>query len=378
MVIKGIGKGFFLLILAVTTLGFFHILGPYFSAVLWATILAVIFHPLKIRIRKALGDKNGIASLLTLVSICLIVFAPLAIVASSLAVECNALYERLQNNQTELTSVTRSIMMHSPDWLRGFLADNHLTSAEQIQQKLSDVVMEGGEFFANSVMQISKSTFSFAVNFGVMLYLLFFLLKDGAYLLGLILEALPLSGYVKHHLFAKFAAVARATVKGTVVVAAVQGALGGIAFWFADIQGSILWGSLMAFLSLIPAVGSAIIWLPVVLYFFFSGALVKGLALTFFFVVIIGLVDNILRPLLVGKDTKMPDYLILIATLGGMEIYGINGFVIGPLIAALFIASWNLFSGKEHRGNADEIDPEVIEEGSHQPTATHEKEEDPT
>ena len=135
---------------------------------------------------------------------------------------------------------------------------------------------------------------------------------------------------MKHHLFVKFAAVSRATVKGTVVVAVVQGALGGLAFYFTGIDGSLLWGALMAFLSIIPAVGSAIIWVPAVIYFFATGMLWKAIFLVVFFVVVIGLVDNILRPLLVGKDTKMPDYLILISTLGGMEIYGINGFVIGP------------------------------------------------
>jgi len=196
---------------------------------------------------------------------------------------------------------------------------------------------------------------------------LFFLLKDGAYLVNLILEALPLSKYVKHHLFMKFAAVSRATVKGTVIVAIVQGALGGVAFWITGIEGVLLWGALMAFLSLIPAVGSAIIWVPAAIYFFASNQLWQGIFLVVFFVVIIGLVDNILRPLLVGKDTKMPDYLILIATLGGMEVYGINGFVIGPLIAALFIACWNILSGRDNRENIEEIDEDFIEDGKAPP-----------
>ncbi|WP_075181987.1 AI-2E family transporter [Pantoea sp. 1.19] len=371
MNVKGISKGFFIVILAITTLAFLHILGPYFSAIMWGAILAIIFHPLKTRIRRGIGDRNGLASLITLGIICLIVFIPLAIIASSLAVEFNALYHRLQTNQTELASVMTSVVNHLPEWARHLLSENNLDNAGDIQQKLSEAAMKGGQFFAGSIMFIGKSTFSFLIGFGVMLYLLFFLLKDGAWLVSLALDAIPLSDYVKHHLFVKFAAVSRATVKGTVVVAVVQGALGGLAFWFAGIQGSILWGSLMAFLSLIPAVGSALIWLPVVLYFLFSGALVKGMILAFFFVVVIGLIDNILRPLLVGKDTKMPDYLILISTLGGMEIYGINGFVIGPLIAALFIASWNLLSGRDHAGNTDEIDQAFIAEGLQHPDQQH-------
>ncbi|SUB72128.1 putative inner membrane protein [Pluralibacter gergoviae] len=203
-----------------------------------------------------------------------------------------------------------------------------------------------------------------------MLYLLFFLLKDGPWLVRQIMDSLPLSDFVKHHLFAKFAAVSRATVKGTVVVGAVQGLLGGIAFKIVGIDGSILWGALMAFLSLVPAVGSAIIWVPAAIFLFATGQIWQGAFLVGFFVIIVGLVDNILRPLLVGKDTKMPDYLILITTLGGMEIYGINGFVIGPLIAALFIACWNLLSGREHEGNVDELDDDFIQEGEQRPRIT--------
>ena len=363
MRVKGLNIGFFIVILAMVTVAFFDVLAPYFSPILWAAILAVIFAPLKTWLRHKLGDRNGLASLITLLAICLIVFTPLAIIASSLVVELNTVYLKLQSNSAQLPTVFADLLQHLPDWLRSFLSEHQLNNAAQIQQKLSGFALRGGQYLAGSVFLIGKGTFTFTVGFGVMLYLLFFLLKDGSYLVHLILEALPLSTYVKHHLFMKFVAVSRATVKGTVVVALVQGILGGLAFWFVDLDGSLLWGALMAFLSLIPAVGSAIIWVPAAIFFFATGALWKGLFIVGFFVVVVGLVDNILRPLLVGKDTKMPDYLILIATLGGMEIYGINGFVIGPLIAALFIACWNLLSGKDNRDNVEEIDEEFIEEG---------------
>ena len=359
---NGLTKGFFIFILALVTWAFFDVLSPYFSAILWAAILTVIFNPVKNKLRTALGDRNGLASLLTIGIICLIVFIPLMVILSSLAIELNVVYTKLQENNTQFPEVVASIFNHLPDWASGFLADHNLNNAAQIQKKLSDVALQGGQYLAGSAFLIGKGTFGFAISFGIMLYLLFFLLKDGPYLVLLILESLPLSSYVKQHLFAKFAAVARATVKGTVAVALAQGALGGFAFWIAGLDGSILWGALMAFLSLIPAVGSAIIWVPAAIYLFATGQLWQGAFIVGFFVIVIGLVDNILRPLLVGKDTRMPDYLILIATLGGMEIYGINGFVIGPLIAALFITCWNLLSGREHAGNTDEIDEEFIEE----------------
>ncbi len=363
MRVKGLNIGFFIVILAIVTIAFFDVLAPYFSAILWAAILAVIFAPLKSLLRRKMGDRNGLASFVTLLIICLIVFTPLAIITSSLVVEINTVYTKLQTNSAQFPTVFASLLQHLPEWAQTWLADHDLNNAAQIQQKLSGFALKGGQYMAGSVFLIGKGTFTFTVGFGVMLYLLFFLLKDGAWLVGLILEALPLSTYVKHHLLMKFAAVSRATVKGTVVVAVVQGVLGGFAFWITDIDGSLLWGALMAFLSLIPAVGSAIVWVPAAIFFFATGALWKGLFLEGFFVIVVGLVDNILRPLLVGKDTKMPDYLILIATLGGMEVYGINGFVIGPLIAALFIACWNLLSGRDNRENVEEIDEEFIEEG---------------
>lgn len=360
---NGLNKGFFLFLLAMVTWAFFDVLSPYFSAILWAAILTVIFYPVKNKLRSALGERNGVASLLTLGIICLIVFIPLMLILSSLAVELNVVYNKLQHNDAQFPEVVASLFAHMPEWARSFLADHSLDNAAKIQQKLSDVALKGGQYLAGSAFLIGKGTFGFAISFGIMLYLLFFLLKDGPFLVRQILDSLPLSNFVKQHLFAKFAAVSRATVKGTVVVAIVQGTLGGIAFYIVGIEGSILWGALMAFLSLIPAVGSAIIWVPAAIYLFSTQQLWQGFFIVGFFVVVVGLVDNILRPILVGKDTKMPDYLILITTVGGMEIYGINGFVIGPLVAALFIACWNILSGRDHAGNAEELDKDFIEDG---------------
>jgi len=360
---NGLTKGFFILILLIVTWAFFDVLSPYFSAILWAAILAVIFYPVKNTLRIRMGDRNGLASLLSVLLICLIVFIPLMVIFSSLAFELNIVYTRLQQNDTQFSGVFASLFSHLPDWVRALMIEHDLDTATQIQQKLSEAALRGGQYLAGSAFLIGKGTFGFAISFGVMVYLLFFLLKDGPWLMRQILDSLPLSNFAKQHLFAKFAGVARATVKGTAVVALVQGLLGGIAFWVVGINGSILWGALIAFLSLIPAVGSAIVWVPAAIYLFATHQLWQGLFIVGFFVLVVGLVDNLLRPLLVGKDTKMPDYLILITTLGGMEIYGINGFVIGPLIAALFIASWNLLSGRDHAGNAEEIDDAIIEEG---------------
>jgi predicted PurR-regulated permease PerM len=160
-------------------------------------------------------------------------------------------------------------------------------------------------------------------------------------------RAIPLDEEHKNLLLAKFTTVVRATVKGNIAVALVQGILGGLIFWILGIEGVVLWGALMAFLSLLPAIGASLVWVPAALYFLATGAIWKCVILVAFCVGVIGLVDNLLRPILVGKDTKMPDWVVLISTLGGMALFGINGFVIGPLVAALFMASWDIYARAE-------------------------------
>jgi predicted PurR-regulated permease PerM len=215
-----------------------------------------------------------------------------------------------------------------------------------LQQKLSTIAVQGSQLIATRALNIGQNTFQFLISLGIMLYLLFFLLRDGAALAIRVRNAVPLEEAHKRDLSQKFTTVIRATVKGNIVVAASQGLLGGFIFWALGIQGPVLWGVLMAFLSLLPAVGAGLIWVPVAIYFFATGALWQAVTLTAFGVFVIGLVDNILRPVLVGKDTKMPDYVVLISTLGGMALFGLNGFVIGPVIAALFMATWDLFAPK--------------------------------
>jgi predicted PurR-regulated permease PerM len=212
---------------------------------------------------------------------------------------------------------------------------------------------EGGQVLAPQALSLGMNTFEFMIGLGIMLYLLFFLLRDGNTISERIREAIPLRGDQKAALFTRFADVVRATVKGSILVAIAQGSLGGIAFWFLGIHAPLLWAALMAFLSLIPAVGSALIWVPVAIYFLATGAIWQGLGLILYGVLVIGLVDNLLRPFLVGKDTKLPDYVVLISTLGGIKIFGLNGFVIGPLIAALFIASWRLYRDEQEQRGAD-------------------------
>jgi predicted PurR-regulated permease PerM len=212
-----------------------------------------------------------------------------------------------------------------------------------IEAKLESVATSGARLAAAQAVSFGQGAFSFAISLGIMLYLTFFLLRDGAALQRTIGERIPVESAMRRDLFEKFATVIRATIKGSIVVAIVQGAIGGLVFWFIGIQAPLLWGVVMGFLSLVPAVGTGLIWVPVAIYLFATGQMWQGAVLTGCGLFVIGMVDNVLRPILVGKDTRMPDYVVLISTLGGISVMGINGFIVGPVIAALFIAAWDIF-----------------------------------
>lgn len=334
----------FLLMLVAVSVAFVWILLPFYGAVFWGSVLAIIFTPFYRRLLAIMKHRRNLAAITTLLLCLIVVILPITIMTISMLQEGVVVYQRIRSGELNFGAYFQQIMNALPPWLVNLLDRSGLTNISELQEMLSTGVLQGSQFVAMHALSIGQNTFEFVVSFGIMLYLLFFLLRDGAALSSKIKQAIPLSMEHKRHLFGKFTTVIRATVKGNVVVAAIQGALGGVMFSFLGIQGALLWGFVMAFLSLIPAVGAGLIWLPVAIYFLVTGAIWQGVVLIGFGMFVIGLVDNLLRPVLVGRDTRIPDYVILISTLGGLVLFGLNGFVIGPVIAALFIAAWDLFS----------------------------------
>lgn len=334
----------FLLLLTAISIAFISILLPFYAAIFWGGVLAVIFTPLHRRLLSLLGGRSpNLAAFLTLLCITLIVILPMLFIAASLANEVAGLYTRINSGQLNLGGYYEQIVGALPPSVHGWLDSFGLGDLLSIREKLSAGALQASQFLAKQAVNIGQNTFQFVVGLGIMLYLLFFLLRDGAIIVPRLRRLIPLEDSHRHGLFQKFATVVRATVKGNIVIAATQGLLGGLMFAFLGIQGALFWGVTMAFLSLLPAVGASLIWVPVAIYFLVTGALWQGIVLILFGVLVIGLLDNLLRPILVGKDTKLPDYVVLISTLGGLSVFGLNGFVIGPLFAALFMACWDLF-----------------------------------
>ena len=336
-------KSLLVLVLAATLL-FALIIWPFFGAICWAVFIAIVFWPLHKRFLRGSRGRRNTAALASLTVILLIVILPMAMLIASITEEASMMVAKLRSGEIQLATFFQKFIEVLPEWARGILQRFGMTDLGLLQQKILATLGNSSQVVTSRVLGIGQVTLDFIVAFFVMLYVVFFLFRDGERLTRGIARSIPLHPKHTQRLMTQFATVVRATVKGNIVVALVQGALGGIAFLVLGVPGAVLWGAVMALLSLLPAVGAVLVWAPVAAYFFFSGELIKGIGLTLWGAVVIGLVDNVLRPILVGKDTRMPDYLVLVATLGGIVVFGLNGFVIGPVIAAVFLVSWDMLA----------------------------------
>lgn len=328
------------------TLALAWVLLPFYGTILWAVIIALLFSPLHRRLLLRLKRRRTLAALLTLAVAVVMMVLPFALLSAALAREAMQVYDAVQSGEWNPTRYFKNLFDALPAPLHALLDRIGLTNFAALQRRLTAALAQGSQFVATRALGIGQDTFEFVAALFITTYIAFFLIRDGEGLARSVRHALPLPVQSKKELAEKFTTVIRATVKGNLLVAAIQGALGGLAFWVLDIPAALMWAVLMAFLSLLPAVGAALVWFPVAAYLFLTGAMGQALALVAFGVLVIGLVDNLLRPMLVGKDTRMPDYVVMITTLGGMAVFGVNGFVIGPAIAAMFIAVWQIQQGE--------------------------------
>lgn len=339
--LKKLETNTFLLLLILVTVGFLMILQPFFGTIFWACAISVIFFPMHTKLLKRLKGRPNTTALLSVTVCVLVVVLPVTFLISSVVAEGADFYKQLESGEVSPDKYVDQVRTAFPAVQQTL--DRFGVDFAKVKEGLLSTSMSVGKWLAQNALSIGQNTFKLLLNTCLMLYLIFFLLRDGQYLIDLLIRALPMGDARERMLFAKFGEVTRATIKGNVVIAIIQGTLGGLIFWALGIPGALLWGVIMAMLSLIPAVGPAIVWAPVAIYLFANDENVKGTILIAFGVGVIGLVDNIFRPILVGRDTKLPDYVVLLSTLGGLGLFGINGFVVGPLVAALFIAFWGIF-----------------------------------
>ena len=354
-------------LLVAVSVAFVWILLPFYGTILWGAIIALLFAPLNRWLLPRMGQRRTLAALVTMLAAIVMVVLPAALVATSLAREASQLYARIESGELKPALMLRGLFDALPTWLTDLLGRFGLGNFDLIQRKLTQAVTQGSQFIATQTFNLGQDALGLVVSVAIALYLAFFLVRDGGAIMRGIRMAIPLPPDDKQELLEQFGTVLRATVKGNLVVALVQGALGGLAFWVLGVNAALLWAVLMAVLSLLPAVGAGLVWGPVAIWLFATGEVWQSVGLVLYGVLVIGLVDNVLRPLLVGKDTGMPDYLVLISTVGGISAMGINGFVIGPVIAAMFVAVWGIQTATRVKARAAAMSADDVVASPHQP-----------
>ncbi len=338
---------FWLMLIGVTA-AFVGMLRPFLFALFWATMLALVFYRPYRYIRICVRGRDNLAAGLCSILIILIVVIPVLLILLALVNESVGVFNKIKSGEWDLSKIVDFIESQTPR-LEEFL--NMVgQSPDRLREGLSSFAVNATGLIADRVFNYTQNAIAFTAQFFLTLYVLFFFLRDGRKMLNDAINVIPLGNKWERLLIRRFASVARATLKGTLIVAIVQGTIGGLLFAILGIEGALFWGVIMTLLSLLPIGGSSLVWGPTAVILALQGFWAKAVVMVIVGALGIGLIDNLLRPLLVGRDTKMPDFLILLATLGGLAWFGLSGFVIGPVIAALFLTFWQT-AGREYGGS---------------------------
>ncbi len=335
--------GFVLLLVAAVTALFFAVIWPFLKPLLLGALLASLCRPLYRWVTRIVGGRPSLGAVLTLVILLVIVLGPLSallgtVVAQAVSISNQAIPWLHQHFGPE-----SGFNLH--DWLvqRFPAIAEFLPDQGKLLAGLGDVAQAAGGFLVASASRMTAGTAVLLLNTFVMLYAMFFFFRDGGKILDKIFYYTPLDDEDEARVVQRFTSITRATIKGTLLIGLIQGTLAGVAFWVAGIDGAAFWGTIMTILSIIPGIGSALVWVPAVIYLFASGQPLNATLLLVWCATVVSTIDNVLRPSLVGKDARLPDLLILVGTLGGLFLFGPIGFIVGPIVCGLFLTVWEIY-----------------------------------
>ncbi|TSA44082.1 MAG: AI-2E family transporter [Deltaproteobacteria bacterium] len=329
----------FFVILGIVTILFLYLLQPFFFPIFWAAVIAGVFRPLYSRINGKLNRPNLSTAILFLL-IALIILLPAGTVGTLVFNESVQMYEKLSPDTKHMD---RSIQR-----LINTIADNSIARLFHVNKtmliaKTTEVAQGITSYIFVHLTELTQNTLGLLVKFAIMLYTLFFFVRDGERFLGMAMKVLPLGMGREKFLYERFIVTARSTLKVTLIIGGIQGVLGGVVFLVTDVEGALIWGLLMILMAIVPLVGCSIIWAPAGILMLLTGHIWEGVLILAVGFLVISTVDNLLRPILIGKDVAMHPLLIFLSTLGGIILFGFSGFVIGPVITSLLIAIWEMY-----------------------------------
>jgi predicted PurR-regulated permease PerM len=345
----------FLLLLAIVSLMFVWIAWPFSGPILWAALAAIMFQPLYRWVLRHVRGRRNLAASLVLLLIFIAVLLPALWIGSMVLDEAIALVNTLRANPIDIAELVDTVFAQLPASAKVFVAERGWNDVSFLQARLEEVLEASAGIVAQEAVAIGSGALGFFLSFGLGLYVLFFFLRDGKRIGEAVLHAAPIERAIADRLAERFLGIVRAVIKGSGVVGLVQGSVGALALLIVGVPSVLLLGVLMAILALIPAVGTALVWGPVGIWLLIAGDVWEGIFVLGSGAIIISSVDNVLRPILVGRDTGIPDWLILITTLGGISLAGVSGIVLGPIVAGLFLASWSIL-GEQRAGDAETAD----------------------
>jgi predicted PurR-regulated permease PerM len=329
---------FFSVVIAVTVL-FLYVLSPFFFPIFWAGVIAGVSRPFYERLNRRKNLPNLNAGL-TLITVILILIVPLTIAAGLLLNESIHIYSSISQEGADLRQAIQS-------YIDQITSHRVLRSLDIDPQFWTDRFYQGSEavlkYIITSLRGWTQDVVVFVIMFAVMLYLLFYFIRDGDQIRNVLFDICPLGDDKSRNLLQHFTSTARAALKGTLILGGIQGALGGLLFWFVGIQAALVWAVVMVIAAILP-VGSAIVWGPAGVVLLLVGYTWQGVLVLAFGTIVIGSIDNLLRPIVVGKEIEMHPVLIFLSTLGGLAVFGFSGFVIGPVITSLLLAFYEMYS----------------------------------
>ena len=323
---------------------------PFLSVVAWAIVLVIVFYPIHKRLEDRIRHR-GLRALVSCLLVVLVIVLPLVVLTTVLVEELVKVIPNLPSQTSELLNNPTSPFGRISGWLQARFGLDTVSSKAFVVDQLK----QSSDWLLGSSLNLLRNIVGGIVKAFFVLFTMYYLFKDGDKIVDKLPAALPLGRKQSEAIIIRTQEVVSASVYGVVAIAGIQGILGGIMFWILGVPSPLLWAVLMAFVCMIPLAGSFLVWLPLAIYLIATGHWTKAIILIIWGALVISTIDNLLRPKLVGSQTRLHELLVFFAVLGGISVFGLLGIVLGPVVLAITLGLLQTFQVREEQPVSDRV-----------------------